>query len=166
MLLLLPAVLFASGHDGAEGKTDIIPRVINFAIFASILYYLIAKPLKEYFSSRTNEIADKLSSIQDKLKESKDEKEQALQSLKDADENAADLIETAKKEADILKEKIEQNLKKDLENLQKSYDERITVEEKKMTRGVVQEVISEMFDSGKIDLKEDDFLNIIKKKVA
>ncbi len=166
MLLLLPAVLLASGATEGDGKTDIVPRVINFAIFASILYYLIAKPIKEYFTGRTNEIADRLTSIQDKLKESKDEREQALQSVKDADETAVDIIETAKKEADILSEKVAQNLKKDLENLQKSHDDRISVEEKKMSRGVVQDVIEEMFDGGKIDLKNDDFLNIIKKKVA
>lgn len=166
MLLLLPAVLFASGAVEGEGKTDIVPRVINFAIFASILYYLIAKPLKDYFTGRTTEIADRLTSIQDKLKESKDEKEQALQSVKDADESAADIIETAKKEAEILSDKVAQNLKKDLENLQKSHDDRISVEKKKMSRGVVNEVIDEMFDSKKISLKNDDFLNIIKKKVA
>lgn len=77
MLLLLPAVMFASGAVEGEGKTDIVPRVINFAIFASILYYLLAKPLKEYFTGRTTEIADRLSSIQDKLKESKDAKDRS-----------------------------------------------------------------------------------------
>ncbi len=166
MLLLLPAVMFASGAVEGEGKTDIVPRVINFAIFASILYYLLAKPLKEYFTGRTTEIADRLSSIQDKLKESKDAKDQALQSVKDADESAVDIIATAKKEAEMLSDKVAQNLQKDLENLQKSHDDRIAVEEKKMSRGVVQDVIEEMFSGGKIDLKNDDFLNIIKKKVA
>jgi len=166
MLLLLPAVMFASGHEGGEGQTDIVPRVINFAIFAGILYYLIAKPAKEYFTGRTKDIADRLSSIQDKLKESKDEKDKALAGVKDADENAVDIIETAKKEAQMLTEKVEQNLQKDLENLQKSHDDRISVEEKKMSREVVNEVIDDMFSSGKMDLKDSDFLNIIKKKVA
>lgn len=166
MLLLLPAVLFASGAVEGEGKTDIVPRVINFAIFAGILYYLLAKPLKDYFTGRTSEIADRLTSIQDKLKESKNEKEQALQSVKDADESAVDIIETAKKEAELLSDKVADNLKKDLVNLQKSHDDRVSVEEKKMSRGVVEEVITEMFDNGKINLKNDDFLNIIKKKVS
>jgi F-type H+-transporting ATPase subunit b len=164
ILLLLPAVVFASSEG--EGGTDIVPRVINFAIFAGILYYLLAKPLKEYFGGRTTEIADRLTSIQDKLKESKAEKEQALQSVKNAEENAADIVETAKKEAGILSEKVAQNLQKDLENLQKSHKDRVEVEEKKMSRGVVSEVIEEMFSSGKIDIANEDLLNIIKKKVA
>ena len=166
MLLLLPVVVLASGSAEGEGKTDIVPRVINFAIFASILYYLIAKPIKDYFTGRTTEIADRLTSIQDKLKESKNEKEKALQSVKDADETAADIIATAKKEAEMLSKKVADNLKKDLENLEKAHSDRVAVEEKKMSREVVNDVVGEMFDGGKIDLKNDDFLNIIKKKVA
>lgn len=166
LLLLVPVAVFASGAVDGESKTDIVPRVINFVIFAAILYYLIAKPIKAYFTGRTDEIADRLSSIQDKLKESKAEKESALQSVKDADESAVDLISTAKKEAEILTAKIEENLKTDLVNLQKGHDERVAIEEKKMSKGVVEEVIEEMFEDGKIDLKNDDFLNIIKKKVA
>ena len=166
MLLLLPVVVLASGSAEGEGKTDIVPRVINFVIFASILYYLIAKPIKDYFTGRTTEIADRLTSIQDKLKESKNEKEKALQSVKDADETAADIIATAKKEAEMLSQKVADNLKKDLESLEKAHSDRVAVEEKKMSREVVNDVVGEMFDGGKIDLKNDDFLNIIKKKVA
>jgi len=164
LVLLAPAVMFASG-DG-EGKTDFVPRVINFAIFAGILYYLLAKPIKEFFVGRTNDIADKLTEIQDKLKKTKEDKEKALQKVKDADNIAEDIIETAKTEAKMLEEKIEQNLKTDLENLQKSYKDRIEVEEKKMTRNVVGEVVEDMFKGKKTELKDKDFLNIIKKKVA
>ncbi len=166
MLLLLPVVMFAAGSTDGDRETDIVPRVINFVIFASILYYLIAKPLKEYFTGRTNEIADRLSSIQDKLKESKEAKEQALAGVKDADKKAIDIIETAKKEAQLLSDKISQNLEKELENLQKSHNDRIQMEEKKMVQAVTKEVIDEMFESGKVDLSNSDFLNIIKKKVA
>ncbi len=164
VLLLSPALLLAAG-DGT-GKTDIVPRLINFIIFAGILYYLIAKPLKDYYNGRTNEIANRLTSIQDKLKESKLKKEQSKQSLVDASESAIDIIESAKKEAILLTDKIEDNLKTDLDNLKKSYDDRILIEEKKMTRAVVAEVVDEIFDGEKVQLKNSDFLNIIKKKVA
>ncbi|MCH9813358.1 MAG: F0F1 ATP synthase subunit B [Epsilonproteobacteria bacterium] len=166
LLLLVPVAALASGAADGEVNYDIKPRVINFVIFAAILYYLIAKPIKEYFTGRTDEIADRLSSIQDKLKESKAEKESALQSVKDADDSAKDIITTAKKEAELLTAKIEENLKSDLKNLQKGHEERIAIEEKKMSKGVVEEVIEEMFQEGKVDLKNEDFLNIIKKKVA
>jgi len=165
--LLLPVVLFASGvSEGEHEGTDIVPRVINFAIFAAIVYYFVAKPVKAFFTARTSEIADKLSAIQDKLKESKAAKEEALQGVKEADENSVDIIETAKKEAELLSDKVVKNLERDVENLHKSHAERVSVEEKKMTREVVNEVIQDMFDSKKVKLKNEDFLNIIKKKVA
>ncbi len=164
VLLLFPVALLAAG-DGT-GKTDIVPRLFNFIIFAGILYYLIAKPLKDYYNGRTDEIADRLTSIQDKLKESKNRKEQAKQSLVDASASAIDIVENAKKEALLLTSKIEDNLKNDLDNLKKAYDDRIWVEEKKMTKDVVSEVINEIFDGEKVQLKNSDFLNIIKKKVA
>jgi F-type H+-transporting ATPase subunit b len=165
-LLVIPAVAFASGSHEGSGETDIVPRVINFAIFASILYYLLANPLKEYFGGRTKEIADRLSVIQDKLKESEEAKNSATQKLKDSDSSADDIVKTAKVEADMLVTKIEENLKTDLTNLEKSFDDRVVVEEKKMTREVVAEVVEDMFKDGKVDLDSTDLLNIIKKKVA
>jgi F-type H+-transporting ATPase subunit b len=156
--------MLAAGHDG-EGKTDIVPRVINFAIFATILYYLLAKPIKEFFTGRTTEIADRLSSIQDKLKASKDEKDKALKGVQEADENAADIINVAKKEAEMLTKKIEENLEQDLINLEKSYEDRMEIETKKTKRSVVEEVINEML-SEKVSLSNDELVNIINKKVA
>jgi F-type H+-transporting ATPase subunit b len=165
-ILLLPVLACASGSAEGSGETDIVPRVINFSIFASILYYLLANPIKEYFSGRTNEIADRLSAIQDKLKESEEAKKEAQDKLKDSDNIAVDLVNTAKSEADMLVAKIEENSKINLENLKKSHDDRIEIEEKKMTKEVVTEIVDGMFNDGKIDLDSSDLLNIIKKKVA
>jgi len=62
LILILPVVIFASGENGAEHGTDIIPRTINFFIFAGIIYYLAAKPIKDFFTGRSNSIADQLNS--------------------------------------------------------------------------------------------------------
>ena len=77
LLLLAPIALFASGGEGG-GSTDIIPRTINFLIFAAIMYYYVADAAKEWYLGRKNEIATKLDSIQVKLKESNSKKEIAL----------------------------------------------------------------------------------------
>jgi F-type H+-transporting ATPase subunit b len=52
-VLLLSAYLFGS-DAGAEGSTDIVQRTINFLIFAGILFYILAEPVKNYFSGRSN----------------------------------------------------------------------------------------------------------------
>ncbi len=81
-LCALPGALFAAG--GGSGEYDILPRAINFTIFAAILYYLIAEPLKGLYFKRLNGIAERLDSIQSKLKESKGKKEEAILKVEEA----------------------------------------------------------------------------------
>ncbi len=165
LLLLLPVIAFASGAEAKEG-TDIVERTINFLIFAGILYYLIADKIKAYFKGRTAEIANQLTSIQDMLNSSKEKKENALKEASEAKEKAKDLIEVAKKEAQMLSKKVEENTESEISYLKKALQERMEIEEKKMTKEVVSEVIDELFKENKISLSNDDFLNILKKKVA
>ncbi len=64
-LLMVPALLLA-GHADAESsryfvqtgrETDFWPRVVNFTIFAALLYYLIANPIKSFFKGRSEGIS-------------------------------------------------------------------------------------------------------------
>lgn len=51
LLILAPVILLGS-DAAAKAGTDIIPRTINFLIFASILYYLIADAAKNFYFGR------------------------------------------------------------------------------------------------------------------
>jgi len=167
IVMLLPVLAFASEHAAeAEGGTDIVPRTINFLIFAAILYYLIADKIKAFFKERTSGIATQLTQIQEKLNSVKEQKEEALKEAEEAKHKAKELVEIAKKEAEMLAERIESGAKEEAEHLKKALAERMEIEEKKMTKEVVAEVIDEMFAAGKISLSNDDFVKIIKKKVA
>jgi len=164
LMLLVPVFLFAS-EEAKEG-TDIVARVINFSIFAGILYYLIADKAKAFFTGRTKEIADKLSSLQSKVEETKELKQQVAQKLQDSQGEAKELVKLAEKEADMQVAKLQENSKHDLENLQKSFESKKEVLEKKMSAEVVGEVIEELFGNDGISLNEDELVNIINKKVA
>ena len=165
-LLLLPVLALASGDVEASGsgETDIFWRVINFAIFFGILYYLVADKIKDFFKDRSEGIASKFSEIEEKKKIAKIEKEEAAQKVKDAEGTATELIENAKKEADIMVTKINETLAHDKTQLEKSHSDRVEIETKKMKKEVVNEVLEDMFTSDSISNK--DMLNIIKKKVA
>ncbi len=165
IILLLPAIAFA-GESEANSGTDIMARTINFIIFAGILYYLIADKVKAYFKGRTRGIANQLTEIQEKLNSAKQAKEDALADAKNADAKAKELVEIAKNEASFISDKIAQDTKTEIAHLEKALQERMEIEEKKMGKEVVSEVIDELFADGKIKLSNDDFLNIIKKKVA
>jgi F-type H+-transporting ATPase subunit b len=65
-VLLLAGVAAASeaagGHGGitAEKLQDLLWRTVNFVVFAGILIYLVAKPAKNFFAKRTQDVATNL----------------------------------------------------------------------------------------------------------
>jgi len=166
LFLVLPVFLFGSTTDAAEHGTDIIPRTINFIIFAGIIYYLAAKPIKDFFEGRRNSIANQLDSIQEKLKASKKEKENARELIAKAEVTAKEMIETTKQEIELQKTKILEDLKNELENFDKSFDDHCEIEKRKMTREVISEILDEVFAKGNLALKKDELLDIVLKKVA
>ncbi len=164
IISFLSLSLFA--NEGSHEGTDIVARVINFAIFAAILYYLIADKIKAFFESRTQEIASKLSSIEEKIEETKKAKEEAQKKLEDSKIKAKELVETAKKEAEIQIEKMKQDLQLDIKHLHSSYESKKELAQKKMTQEVVEEIIEELFGAKGVKLSPAELVNIINKKVA
>jgi len=163
LLFFMPIFVFAAGSG--EG-TDILPRAVNFVIFASILYYLLAEHIKGFFKGRIEGIANQLDSIQKKVKESLEAKQKAQQKVEEAKANAKSLIETSKKEAELLAQKIESEIHEEIGSLEKSFEEKIEIERRKMVRSVVTNVLDEVFDKDAISLDKDELVNIVMKKVA
>ena len=166
LFLILPVFVFAAGGEEASKGTDIIPRTINFLIFAGILYYLAANQIKDFFTSRRRSIADRLNSIQEKLKQSAKDKAQAKELIEKAKVEAKSILETSKNETQILKAKILENLQMDIQNLEKGYEDQISIERRKMTRAAISEVLDEVFAKDSLSLEKDELLNIVMKKVA
>jgi len=165
MTLFVSASLFAS--SGAEhGGTDIVARTINFLIFAAILWYLLAKPIKGFFSGRAAEIAGRLNSIQDKLRESKAEKEAAESRVEEAKAFAAELAVTTEKEKEILRKQIEAQSVNEIAVLEKQVKDKEALAERQMVRGVVESVLSDVAAQSTASLDKETMADIIMKKVA
>ncbi len=174
-LLVVPAMLLASGH--AEGETsryfmqtgresDFFPRIINFTIFAALLYYLVANPIKDFFKGRSAGIATQLSEIEEKLQAAKDEKKEAQARLNASEKKAEELLADAKAEAVLLAEKIATANQNELALLKKQLEEKMTLEERKSAREAIDEVLSENITTDDINLDEKKVVEIISKKVA
>ena len=164
LFLLFGTAAFASG--GGEGSTDILPRTVNFLIFAGIIYYLVADFTKSFFQGRKASIAAELENVQVKLKEAKEEKKRAEKELEDAKRAAEEIIETAKKESIILAEKIRNQFENEIANLEKLHNEQCELEKRKMTRSVVRKVLEELLEEKNLPINEKEFVNLIVKKVA
>ena len=162
----LPAAVLASGHEAAGEGTDFFPRLVNFIIFASIVYYFVAEPIKNFFTGRSEEIASRLEEVQSRLKAIKKAKEDARAAYEAARRTADEIIESAKKESQLLAKKLDEQLQVELENLEKLQQEKMDVEKRQMIRKTVDEVLSELFKGDAIGMDEKKFVNLIMKKVA
>lgn len=173
-LLVVPAVLIASGGDAESSRyfaqtgreSDFLPRLVNFIIFAALLYYLIANPIKDFFKGRSADIAKQLNEIEEKLKAAKDEKKEAQARLDASEKKAEEILVDAKAEAVILVEKIANANQNELALLEKQLEEKITLEERKSAREAIDEILSENITTDDINLDEKKVIDIISKKVA
>lgn len=163
VILLTP--LFVFGASDSEGY-DILPRTVNFVIFAVILFYLIADPLKNFYKNRILRISSKLDEIQKRLLESKNNKLNVVRRLEEARVNASNALITAKKEAEILANKVRVETREELALLDKHFEEYKDYELRKMEREVVSEILMEIFNDPEIRLKQNEIIDIMMKKVS
>ncbi|MDD2566415.1 MAG: F0F1 ATP synthase subunit B [Thiovulaceae bacterium] len=165
MLLISTYALASSGHGG-EADTDIVQRTVNFAIFAALIWYLVAEPLKSYFASRSQGIADELQKVQDKLQETIALKKEALAKISEAEKFAENLAASSKKENKILNDNIMASCESELETLVKQNKTRMDFEQRAMVRNVVEEVLEEVLNESESGFGKDEIVNVILKKVA
>ena len=167
IMAMIAAVTFASEHaEMVEVETDIVQRTVNFLIFAGIVYYLIAEPVKAFFTGRTHGIASELEKVQDRLKESKAAKEAANAKIDEAKKLAEEIMNSCKKENVIINEKMASQLEFDLTNLEKQQNDIMGLEKRQMVRDLVEEVLSDALTQDTSVLDKDVFADIILKKVA
>lgn len=169
--MILPALLLANegaGHyEAITGRsTDFIPRIFNFLLFAGILYYLLANPVKNFFNGRKKSISDQLKEIEAKLQASKKEKVEAEAYLEESKTKAKEIIATADKEAEVLAAKIAEDSATELKALEKQYQEKSQLEERRSIREVINEVLSSNITTADIPLSEEKVIDLIDKKVA
>ena len=164
-VLLLSTYLFGS-DAGAEGSTDIVQRTVNFLIFAGILFYILAEPIKNYFSGRSTGIADELERVQERLRESKRLKDAAEHKVDEAARFASELAESSKKENKILSDKILAQCEQDLEVIEKQNGALMELDKRKMVREVVSELMGDVMNRSNEALGKEAMTEILKKKVA
>jgi len=174
-LLVVPATLLASGAADGEvtryfiqtgRETDFLPRIFNFIIWISLLYYLLANPVKDFFTGRSEGIAGQLNEIETKLQSAKDEQKDAQSRLDESETKAAQIIEDAKNEAVFLAKKISEANENELDLMGKQLEEKMVLEERKSAREAIDSILSENITNDDIMLDSDKVVDIISKKVA
>jgi F-type H+-transporting ATPase subunit b len=96
----------AAAHDGGQGL-DLLYRFINFALLVIILFVVVSKtPIKDFFSSRREEIKRRLEELERDRKASEDRLRELEMKLSESERQRDELIAQYKAEGLAEKEKI------------------------------------------------------------
>ena len=166
--VLVPSLVFAGHgeHHVTMLDSDFLYRVLNFSIFAGLLYYLAANPIKAFFVGRSKKIAKQLEEIEAKLQASKNARLKAEENLAKAQEKAKELVADAVSEAKILASTIAEKNAVLLSQLEKQAIEKQELETKKAMRSTINNVLNDGITSDDITIDESKVISLISSKVA
>jgi F-type H+-transporting ATPase subunit b len=162
LLLTLSTFLLSNGLEG----TDYIPRAVNFLIFVSILYYILADKIRDAMSSRQSDIQNQLSAAQDKLAQSKKQKQQSISKVTESQKMAKDIIKTAEDECKSISKKYKEQTKNNISSLKKSYEDKMSMQLRQVKIDVTKDILDSFVDDSLDSLTKEKMINIISKKVA
>ncbi len=166
LVLLLMISTYALASEAEHAGSDIVQRTVNFILFAGLVWYLVGEPVKNYFTSRSQGIADELKKVQEKLDESIALKKEALAKISEAEKFAEELANSSKKENKIIHDGIMTQGETELENIVKQSLSKKEFEERKMVREVVEYIVNETLSQSADSFDKEAMANVILKKVA
>jgi len=161
---MISTYALASGTE--HGESDIVQRTVNFLIFVGLIWYLVAEPVKNFFSSRSQAIAEDLKRVQDKLNESIALKKEALAKISEAEKFAEELAETSKKENKIINDNIMVQCDVELNVIAKQHASVMEFEQRNMVRTVVEDIVKETLNKASQSFDKEAMANVLLKKVA
>ena len=172
-LLLLPMLLL--GNEGGEGghylaiagrEYDFLPRLFNFLIFAGLSYYLIAEPIRGFFASRSGSISAQLKGIEKRLHEAKEARVSAEEAVVESRKKAEEILKDAEKEIEVVVSQYKEAGEKELANLEKQFEEKMRLEERKMRRELIAKLLDENISTDDIPITGSAVVEKISGKVA
>ncbi|TLD96029.1 F0F1 ATP synthase subunit B [Helicobacter jaachi] len=164
ILIASPSFLLAASVSIQD--SDFIQRVINFVIFAAILWYFAFDSIKGIFVNRRNAIAARLQEVQDTLHKAKQEKELAQKRLEESKERAKEIVNAAKQEAYLVEQKYNEQIKKDIEMFKYALEANMELEKRRAIQESVSALLNELMQDSQVQLNKDDYVNIITKRIS
>jgi F-type H+-transporting ATPase subunit b len=173
---LSAAIVFAeeeAGHAGHEQMTfmgDWLPRLVNFAIIATIVVYFTRKPIRDFFKDRSLEIAKAMQ----ESKEAKDRAAAALaemeQKIKDLEAETNRMIADAQARGEKDKQALMEEGRKMAQDIQSQVKQGIEVEVQKAKASLAMEASLLSLDLAEGKIKEkisnQDHERIVKEYIS
>lgn len=164
LIFLLP--IFVFGAENAEKNYDIVARTINFLIFAGILYYFIANPIKNAYKSRIESIEKKMAQTRNKIAQAQEKEEIAKAKVEETRAVAEKFIEAGRIEARQLASKIEKDAWSTVKFMSENHIDQKEYTRRASIKKAVESVISEVIEDDSIKLSEQNLVELMTKKVS
>jgi len=135
----------AGGHGGItpEKITDITWRTVNFLVFAAILVKLVAKPAKNFFAKRSQDVAQNLEDLEAKRLAAEAAVKQAEARLAEVARERGEIIRQYLAEGEMEKAKILDKANLVATRIKEMAAMTIEQETKKAAQGLKQEVVDQ-----------------------
>lgn len=105
----LPQELLASEDSHGVGRkelVDLLWRVLNFLIFAAILYFAAAKPIRNFLAGRIDDIKKELGDAEKSKEDAEKRLADHLKRVDNLEAEVKDLCETLRKEGEVERDRI------------------------------------------------------------
>ena len=108
LLFFVPSFAVASSdaHGGGNQLVDLGWRVLNFLIFAAILYFAAAKPIKNFLNGRIEGIRKELDTAEKEKEIAEKKLKDYLGRLADLESEIQEIQDTLKKEGEVERDRI------------------------------------------------------------
>ena len=150
-ILCIPSLILAS--ENLISESDFFYRVFNFSIFAALLYYLAANPIKDFFILREKDIEKTLTENRERLIQARKDENIANANLEKVKDTIIQKIYDANEKVKYIEKDMFAKNQIYLNQLEKQFLQNIKIEQNKM----IQNTIRTLFD--KNILLEDITLN-------
>jgi F-type H+-transporting ATPase subunit b len=143
LFLIWAGVAWASeggDHGGASKWPDFWYRVLNFALMAGVLFVLVRKPIREFFTKRTRTIANTLSELEAKKKEAEKSYQEYDRKLAELDKETARILEEFRAQGEAEKAKIIAGAEQSAAEIRAQADRAIQQEIKSATLALKREI--------------------------
>lgn len=121
--LVLVATVWAAEH-GHGGEADALAawkdfgwRILNFALFAFIIYKLGGQKIKDFFGSRRQQIASQLSDLEARKGEAQKKLQEVEKSIANLKAEQQEVLEQARAQGEAMKEAILKKAREDAEKI-------------------------------------------------
>lgn len=131
------------GHGGNHWLTIDTWKALNFAVLAIVLFLLLKKPARNFFSSRKKEIADELKELEDKKAAAEKQLAEYQARFDNLDQESRQIIEDYIKQGEEAKKRIIAQAEAQAEKLE-DMAKRTIDQEFKTARVKLQKEISEL----------------------